>query len=157
VDVAQLAHTTLVVEAPGLGDDVQAIKAGILEIADILVVNKADQPGAEATVRALRGMLSLGRSNAREVPICETVATESKGLPELLAAIETHRTYLRQSGHLSEKNRARATRQIEMILRDVLYQRFVGEEDRSTKIASAVAAVLERTKDPYTAVLELLP
>ena len=159
VDIAQLAHTTLVVEAPGLGDDVQAIKAGILEIADILVVNKADQPGTESAVRALRGMMALAHPEpgAREVPICETVATESKGVIELMAAIESHRAYLQQSDHLSEKIRQRASRQIELILREVLYHRFITADGQPAKIESAIAAVVNRAQDPYSAALELLP
>ena len=91
VDIARLAHTTLVVEAPGLGDDIQAIKAGILEIADVLVVNKADQPGAEVTERILRNMLELAHPVDGErfwlPPILSTVATDGRGVPDLAAAI----------------------------------------------------------------------
>ena len=116
VDIARLAHTTLVVEAPGLGDDIQAIKAGILEIADILVVNKADRPGVENTVRALRSMLQLAHPVARVFqhygqsdtipavedasaqiwisPIHKTNALEADGLPELIIEIANHRQYL---------------------------------------------------------------
>src|SRR5512133_1403039 len=122
VDVARLAHTTIVVEAPGLGDDIQAIKAGILEIADILVINKADRPGVENTERALRSMLDLAHpvakvfqhhgqsmkveapaSTATDVqmwipPIVRTVATEGTGLPGLIESIQAHAEHLRQSG-----------------------------------------------------------
>ncbi len=119
VDIARLAHTTLVVEAPGLGDDIQAIKAGILEIADILVVNKADQPGIENTERALRANLELGyshRINGKAghgssaadkmedrgegwiPPVIKTIATEESGIPELLKAITDHRKYLKNTG-----------------------------------------------------------
>src|SRR5512147_2998228 len=92
VDIARLAHTTIVVEAPGMGDDIQAIKAGILEIADILVVNKADRPGVENTERALKGMLELAHPKRRDrlpeetplwiPPIFRTVASEGAGVPE---------------------------------------------------------------------------
>jgi LAO/AO transport system kinase len=118
VDIACLAHTTLVVEAPGFGDDIQAIKAGILEIADILVINKADHPGVEATERALRGMLQLAHpvphiflhhggqeasqhlSNMSQPdkswipPIHRTIATDGEGVRELIESIYQHRTYL---------------------------------------------------------------
>lgn len=125
VDIVRTAHTTIVVEAPGLGDDVQAIKAGILEIADVLVVNKADKPGADNTVRGLRAMLELGHPASRsqltrhhgqllEVdlppddhtaplwlpPIIRTVSTEETGIEELAAAIEKHREYLSSDGVL---------------------------------------------------------
>nr|MBI2905843.1 methylmalonyl Co-A mutase-associated GTPase MeaB [Chloroflexota bacterium] len=186
VDIAQLAHTTLVVEAPGLGDDVQAIKAGILEIADVLVVNKADQPGADAAVRALRGMLNLAHPASRfpgaaaaaahhrrpvgagspppdpaapvepvwQVPICETVATEGKGIAELWAAIERHREHQRASGALAHWQRIRVERQLEALIRDELYARFVGASGE--QLGQAIQAILNRTRDPYTVVEELL-
>ena len=186
VDIAQLAHTTLVVEAPGLGDDVQAIKAGILEIADVLVVNKADQPGADAAVRALRGMLNLAHPASRfpgaagaaahhrqpvgagspppdpaapvepmwQVPICETVATEGKGVAELWSAIERHRQHLRTSGALAHWQRNRVERQLEALIRDELYARFVSASGE--QLAQAVQAILNRARDPYTVVEELL-
>lgn len=128
VEIARLAHTTLVVEAPGLGDEVQGIKAGILEIADILILNKADQPGAETALRALRASLELApppsahhghaaadppapaRANGHwQTPLLQTVATTGAGLPELLAALEAHRAHLQASGlgAALEKNRLR--------------------------------------------------
>src|SRR5512141_2607274 len=129
VDVARLAHTTIVVEAPGMGDDIQAIKAGILEIADILVVNKADRPGVENTERALRSTLELAHPTKRishhgrlmEVgappeaqtnklmwipPIQKTVSTEGKGFGELAEAIARHVQYLHQSGDWAARDRA---------------------------------------------------
>ena len=102
VDIARLAHTTLVIEAPGMGDDIQAIKAGILEIADILVINKADHPGVKNTEKALRGMLDLGRTarGAEEwiPPIQRTVATQGSGIAELAETIQRHRGYLQRTG-----------------------------------------------------------
>ncbi len=194
VDIAQLAHTTLVVEAPGLGDDVQAIKAGILEIADVLVVNKADQPGTDAAVRALRGMLNLAHPASRfpgaagevhlnlagvaahhrqpvgagspppdpaapvepmwQVPICETVATEGKGIAALWSAIERHREHLRTSGALAHWQRIRVERQLESLIRDELYARFVSASGE--QLGQAIQAILNRTRDPYTVVEELL-
>lgn len=158
VDIAQLAHTTLVVEAPGLGDDVQAIKAGILEIADILVVNKADQPNAAETVRALRAMLSLAHPapGAMPVPICETVASESKGIAELVTAIEAHTAHWQGNGHLGDRTAARALRQVELTLRERLYQNFITKSDSHDKIRAAVDAVARRELDPYSAVEQLL-
>lgn len=130
VDIARLAHTTIVVEAPGLGDDIQAIKAGILEIADILVVNKADRPGVENTVSALKNMLQLAQPTRRifhqyeyedeapndvqtgngslwETPVQRTVATDGNGVGDLVDLITKHRLHLEQTGdfHLRERNR----------------------------------------------------
>lgn len=154
VDIAQLAQTTLVVEAPGLGDDVQAIKAGILEIADILVVNKADQPNTSEAVRALRGMLSLAQNEPgdRPVPICETIASQGQGIAELVEAIDAHYAYLQESGRLHERTRARVQRQIELTLREKLYRNFLTNQDSHDKIRAAVEAVLRREVDPTSAV-----
>ena len=144
VDIARLAHTTLVVEAPGLGDDIQAIKAGILEIADILVVNKADRPGVENTERALTNMLKLahpvqrvfhhhGRNEtaaAVEVslhdepiwipPVLRTIATEAIGITELIEAISKHRAYLEETGDLQRRERARLESELDYRIQDKL-------------------------------------
>jgi LAO/AO transport system kinase len=165
VDVARLAHTTLVVEAPGLGDDIQAIKAGILEIADILVVNKADRPGVENTERALRGMLQLahpggmptlhhgrlmdlpagpadsdgGNGLAWETPIYRTVATEGAGVPELADAIRRHREYLARSGGWERRERTRLHHDLEALLQSTLIARW-----RDTVKAGRYQEVLDR-------------
>ncbi|TLN05293.1 methylmalonyl Co-A mutase-associated GTPase MeaB, partial [bacterium] len=147
VDIARLAHTTLVVEAPGLGDDIQAIKAGILEIADILVVNKADRPGVENTERALRSMLELahpermqlgscgrgGRSNKPKTatlppldeqiwipPVLRTVATQGSGLTELMAAIDRHVAYLHETGLWQERERERLQTELNQLVQAIL-------------------------------------
>lgn len=153
VDIARLAHTTLVVEAPGLGDDVQAIKAGILEIADVLVLNKADLPGAEVATRALRGMLMLAHTQW-DVPICETIAAEGKGIDEVIAAIERHRNYLLQSDGMIQRERDRVRRQLENLARDLLYSQFIAA--RRGEVDAAIEAVASRQRDPYSVVDELL-
>lgn len=153
VDIARLAHTTLVVEAPGLGDDVQAIKAGILEIADVLVLNKADLPGAEAATRALRGMLMLAHTQW-DVPICETVAAEGKGIDEVIAAIDRHRNYLLQSDGMIQRERDRVRRQLENLARDLLYSQFIAA--KRGEVDAAIEAVASRQRDPYSVVDELL-
>jgi LAO/AO transport system kinase len=145
VDIARLAHTTLVVEAPGLGDDIQAIKAGILEIADVLVVNKCDRPGADQTERALRNMLQLAHPGPRVFqhhgaaiavegeteetplwmpPIQRTVATEGEGVPELLETIAAHRTHLEASGDLQRRERARLAAELETLLQNRMMARW---------------------------------
>lgn len=149
VDIAKLAHTTLVVEAPGLGDDIQAIKAGILEIADILVLNKADRPGVEAAERALKGMLQLGHpidrvflhhGRAQQIeehenehgqdnalwltPLLRTVSTEAEGIEQLVQAIARHRDFLKSSGEWDKRDRARLESEVEDLLQDEMMARW---------------------------------
>ena len=172
VDIARLAHTTLVVEAPGLGDDIQAIKAGILEIADVLVINKADRPGVENAERALRSNLELahptkrvirhhGRSmsvTAREIdstlwlaPIHKTVATEGKGIAELAESIAKHAAHLHQSGDWA----ARVGKELEAVLQEALLTRF-HENIPQEKYDEILEKVLSRNLSPWEAVNSLL-
>lgn len=159
VEVARTAHTTIVVEAPGLGDDVQAIKAGILEIADILVVNKSDLPGADQTVRLLRAMLEMGHSVGEEgawrAPVLPTVAIKGDGVEAVREAIGAHQAYLAESGRLERFRRDRARVEMERLLRDSLFA-----EWRSVHGGGPFEAALERVIDrqmaPRQAVEELL-
>lgn len=107
VDVADAADTTIVVQVPGLGDGIQTIKAGVLEIADILVVNKADRPDARQLVRDLRNMLLLGDHDTRMPPIVPTIATEADGITRLIDEIAAHKEYLLQTGAADERVRRR--------------------------------------------------
>ncbi|MDQ6919559.1 MAG: methylmalonyl Co-A mutase-associated GTPase MeaB [Candidatus Dormibacteraeota bacterium] len=107
LEVAGIADTTLVVLAPGLGDGVQMIKAGIMEIADIYVVNKADQPGYERTVQEIRSMLNMGPKLAWKPPIVPTVASRGEGIPELRKAVDRHQAYLASSGEGEQRRRRR--------------------------------------------------
>ncbi len=158
IEVARAAQTTIVVEAPGLGDDIQAIKAGILEIADVLVVNKADLPGVESAVRALRAALELEMAaggRGREVPILTTVATTGQGLAEVVLAIDAHRHHLRDSGQGAGRERARLRRELEGRLRQALWRAF----DQSLKdgqLAAVADKLLAREIDPDSAVRDLL-
>jgi LAO/AO transport system kinase len=173
VDIARLAHTTLVVEAPGLGDDIQAIKAGILEIADILVVNKADRPGVENTEKALKSMLDLAHpvervylhhgqamstgdpaaapASAWTVPIQRTVSTEGTGIPELVVQIEDHREYLRSSGDWSAREHARLASEVETILQQTLLDQFHAGVPE-TRYNEVMRHVFERDLSPWEAV-----
>ncbi len=176
VDIARLAHTTIVVEAPGLGDDIQAIKAGILEIADILVVNKADRPGVENTERALRSTLELAHPTKRIFrhhgqttsidapdadpniwipPINKTVSTDGKGIPELAESIARHIAHLRQSGDWALRDRARLGSELEAVLQEELVKRFF-ENIQPEKYNEVVEKVLQRNVSPYEAVKLLL-
>jgi len=157
VDIARLAHTTLVVEAPGMGDDIQAIKAGILEIADILVVNKADRPGAENTLRALRGMLENGRNSADgwQTRLVATVATEQRGIAELRAAIDAHAAHLRAGSAWAERDQARLQAELEALVQRELVARWraglsLADYQQTLKRLAA------RELSPYQALEQLL-
>jgi LAO/AO transport system kinase len=179
VDIARLAHTTLVIEAPGLGDDIQAIKAGILEIADILVVNKADRPGVENTERALKGMLNLAHPVQRVFqhhgrlmeakpaaqidsdakiwfpPIQKTVATAGDGIPELATEIAHHRLHLEESGDWNRRERARLQAELNQLLQTTLVARWqTGITDVQYKLV--LDRLAERQISPQQAVGELL-
>src|SRR5262249_1317874 len=123
VEIARAAHTTLVVGVPNLGDDIQAIKAGILEIADILVVNKADLPGADRLVTDLRTMLQLGSPRDWAPPIVQTVATEGGGVSELVEKIDDHRAFLERSGGWRVRRADSARRQVRAIVEDRVQRR----------------------------------
>lgn len=122
IEIARHAHTVIVVETPGLGDDVQAIKAGILEIADILAVNKADLAGVDSAVHALRAMLDLGAETGDgwQTPILKTVATTGDGVDELAAAVFRHQDHMRKTGAWKQRELARAEHDLEERLRDRL-------------------------------------
>jgi LAO/AO transport system kinase len=178
VDIARAAYTTVVIDAPGMGDDVQAIKAGILEIADILVINKADRPGVENTVRALRAMLDLGHRmrttghhgqvliapdggpSAPEldfwaVPILKTIAIEYQGIEELAAAIEQHRVHLRESGTIRDRERQRVESALADRLREELLKRLIAERTPAA-LEDVIRRMLARELDPVSAARELL-
>jgi LAO/AO transport system kinase len=175
VEIARLAHTTLVVEAPGFGDDIQAIKAGILEIADILVLNKADLPGVESTERALKANLELGYPmgvNGKaghqlpvagqasdphkwQPPVIKTVAIRSTGIKELVAAIFTHRDFMKNSGVLDSRNRERLRIEFEQILKFRLLQHWQ-QKHSPAEINKVLGQVYDRTCSPEQAVEQLL-
>jgi LAO/AO transport system kinase len=182
IEVATFAHTVVVVAVPGLGDDVQAIKAGVLEIADVFAVNKADREGADRTVRDLQMMLELRRTvSARpaldhdaahrftgdapeasgtsldwEPPIIRTVAVKDDGTLELVQAIESHRAFLERSGHKRAREVARARAAFVTVLRERLLagalDRLEAEMGRLDAVAARIAA---READPYALAEEL--
>ena len=156
VDVVRVVETVCLVTVPGLGDDIQAIKAGVLEIADVLVVNKADRPGADETARDLAQMLTLGKLRTTwKPPIVRTVAAGGEGVAELVEAIERHRAWSAESGERERRRRDAARAEVEDLLRDALVKRLrdrVGDE----RVERAVARVADRAIDPYAAVEELL-
>jgi GTPase len=155
VDVIKVVDTVCLVTVPGLGDDIQAIKAGVLEIADVLVVNKADRPGADETARDLAQMLSLAKDRPWKTPILRTSAQSGDGLPQLIEAIDKHRAWSRETGEYLERRRAAARAEVEALLREALLRELEGRVGES-RLAAAVARVAERSLDPYAAVEALL-
>ncbi len=155
VDIANLAHTVLVVEAPGMGDDIQAIKAGILEIADILVVNKADLPGVENAERALRSNLELAPRTAWFPPILRTVAPKGEGIAEVLEAVQKHAAYLRESGDWQRRERYRLQSELDLMLQDALVQRW-RKNTPENMYHEMLSGMAERRISPFEALDTLL-
>ncbi len=154
VDVAGSALTTLVVFPPSSGDDIQAMKAGIVEIADIFVVNKADLAGANATVMHLESLASFLPHDVRPAPVCRTVASRGEGVAELAAAIDEHRAYLKSSGALDGRLRDRARRQLLTAMRQLIEERALSRSGEA--LEAAALQVYERKLDPRSAAEGLL-
>jgi LAO/AO transport system kinase len=158
LEVAGASDTTVVVIPPGLGDGVQAIKAGIMEIADIFVVNKADHPHADKTVADIRDLLRMdGHSRAWSPPIVKTVATRNEGLEDLWIRIEQHRGYLDRSGRLQERRRERLQREIIAIAEQRIRQQVLEPRADTDEFGRLLDEVVERRLDPYSAAERLVP
>jgi LAO/AO transport system kinase len=157
VDVVRAAHTTVVVSAPGLGDDIQAIKAGLLEIADVHAVSKGDRPEADKTVSDLKSMLGLGLPAAglrRSVPVVKTCAPKEEGIAELLAAIDAHRQYLISSGEYEQRCQAIRERRMLKAAEHVLHDEF--ERHREGRMAGLLAQLATARISPQAAARQLL-
>ena len=156
VEVIRVVDSVVLVTVPGLGDDIQAIKAGVLEIADVLVVNKADRPGADETARDLAQMLTLGKLRTSwKPPIIRTVAATGENVEQLVDAVEKHRLWAAENGERDRRRREAARADVEDILREALVRQLrdrVGPE----RVDRAVARVADRQLDPSAAVEELL-
>ena len=163
VEVASLADTTLVLLAPGMGDGIQAAKAGILEVADVFVVNKADRDGADQVVRDLRYMQSLGQQSPTQAkvegkwvaPIVKTVAARGEGADEVVEQIEKHGEWLAATGKLEERRRKRAADEVEAIALTVLRER-MGDLRGGDALERLAGQVVAGELDPYTAADELV-
>lgn len=178
VEIATMAHTTIVVEAPGLGDEVQAIKAGVMEIADIFVVNKADRPGAERAVAALEMMLAQKQGGRRtmhhhgrllavaapdpsaedqgwRIPVLKSVATSGEGISALHDALEQHHQWLHQSGAMAVWKETHIVRTMEMLIHTELKRRLHARIPAEL-MAELVAEVRAHTIDPHEAALRVL-
>jgi LAO/AO transport system ATPase len=159
VEVASAADTTLVLLAPGMGDSIQAAKAGILEVADVFVVNKADREGADQTIRDLRYMLSLGgrhsAAGAWRPPILRTVASRGEGIDDLVAAMDKHRDWLVRTGELDRRRRERAGAEVEAIALGELRGR-IGDVHGSAALSALAEQVVAGKTDPYAAADDLV-
>ncbi|WP_199034586.1 methylmalonyl Co-A mutase-associated GTPase MeaB [Glycomyces salinus] len=148
VEIAALADTTLLLLAPGMGDAIQAVKAGVVEIADVYVVNKADRPGADAAVRDMKAMMSLVKREPGEwrQPICKTVAHTGEGLDDLVAAIGKHRDWLAGTDLLAQRRRRRAAAEIRAVVDDELRGRYKVTEALAAEVAAGDLDVAEAAR-----------
>jgi len=156
VDVVDSADVSVVVLVPGLGDEVQALKAGIMEIADLFVVNKADRDGVARLVGEIEAMLSLASDRARVPPIVQTVATEDRGVGELLEAIVAFRREAESSGILRQRRLSRLRRQLEGAVRQRLMEHVRERVLRPGELDDTVGRLAERATDPETAADEIV-
>ncbi|EST29052.1 transporter [Streptomycetaceae bacterium MP113-05] len=158
VEIASQADTSVVLLAPGMGDGIQAAKAGILEIGDLYVVNKADRDGADATARELNHMLGLGEARAPgdwRPPIVKTVAARGEGVDEVVEALEKHRAWMEEHGVLDERRAKRAAREIETIAVTALRER-IGNLSGDRRLGALAERIVSGSLDPYTAADELV-
>lgn len=157
VDIIRLAETIVLLTVPGLGDDIQTIKAGIMEIGDIFAINKADMDGADRRYVELQTALELGGNREGwQPPIIKTIATTSEGVKELANAIHRHYEYLRESGEITQNRERRCSAQLETIVEQSFMRKlFIHEKDRALFL-ELVCEVNERKTDPYTAAERLI-
>lgn len=157
IDIVRLADCVLVVMVPGLGDDIQSMKAGLMEIADIFVLNKADREGADRLEEQLHAMLSLVMPREGwHPPVIRTVATENSGIDTLAAAIEKFRTHFESSGQREKKHREHWKNRLLGLLESRLLEQVLRGAEGEAKLDRLAAEVSQRKKDPFTAVSELL-
>jgi LAO/AO transport system kinase len=160
VDVMHLADTVVVVLAPGMGDGVQAAKAGIMEIADLLVVNKADHEGTRTAVRELKGMVALGRSGTAEagswrIPVLTTIANDGAGVDDLATAIGQHHQHLVTSGELAQRRARRAGAAVQAVVLERVRRALAGPSGQR-ELADAAAAVVDGRTDHHRAAEDVI-
>jgi LAO/AO transport system kinase len=157
IDIVRLADCVLVMLVPGLGDDIQNMKAGLMEIGDIFVLNKADREGADRLEEQLRAMLSLVMPrDGWHPPVVRTVATENRGVDELAATIEKFRKHFESSGERRKKHVEHWKNRLVEMLESRLLEKVLGGKNGEARLQELAAAVAERKKDPFSAVAELL-
>ena len=157
IDIVRLADVTVVILVPGMGDDVQTIKAGIMEIADIFVINKSDREGADRVEREIRAMQSLAmRKDNWTPPIVKTVATEAKGIPELAATIASYESFLQKQDLLLKRKISNWRERLVEMLRESLLERLLHERIKPDDLGRLAAEVAEHKRDPYSLVEEIV-
>ena len=156
VDIVKIADTTLVVLIPGLGDSVQTIKAGLMEIADIFVVNKADKPGVEQTVAELESMLDLANNPERRIPIVATSAKDKKGIDQLLFQITEHQLYLKKNQRFEQRRRLRYEAELIELIRKRLMDFIFDENKLKNTVDCCIDQIAKKQLDPYSAVDQIL-
>ena len=156
VDIVKIADTTLVVLVPGLGDSIQTIKAGLMEIADIFVVNKADKPGVEQVVAEIESMLDISSKSDRETPIVKTSTKQTQGISELLSEINNHKNYLKKEKRLEVKRRKRYETELTEIIRKRLMSLIFDESKFKDRINRLIDQISKKELDPYSAADEIL-
>ncbi len=155
VDVVSCVQTCCVVLVPGMGDEIQAIKAGIMEVADLFVINKADREGADQVERAVEAMKSLAMPEGWDPPVVRTVAQQGEGVTELLAQVWEHGRWLRAHGGLARKARERARLRFESLLAEAAVRRAKAQAGLD-RVEAVIQCIADRTLDPYTAVRDIL-
>jgi LAO/AO transport system kinase len=157
VEIVRLADVTVLILVPGMGDDVQTIKAGIMEIADIFVINKSDREGADRVEREIRSMQSLAmRKDGWTPPIVKTVASEGKGISDLAAAIVNYENFLQKQNLLLKKKISNWRERLIEMLRDSLLDRLLNERLNQEELSRLAADVAEHRRDPYSLVEEIV-
>lgn len=157
IDIVKLAEISIVVLVPGMGDDIQALKAGIMEIGDIFVINKSDRPGVEKMERAILGLLSLGhRADGWQPPIVKTTATKGEGVAELLEAIDRYYVFFRNSISRSRKKQEAERQRLINLLEERLVNTAVEQIFPDGELNDLVNAIAERRQDPYSVVEQII-
>jgi len=156
VDIVKIADTTIVVLVPGLGDSIQTIKAGLMEIADIFVVNKSDKSGVEQVVVEIESMLEISSKSDRKIPIILTSTNKNQGILELLNEIENHRIYLKKGKKLEEKRKKRYETELTEIIRKRLMSLIFDESKFKDKVDRLIDQISKKELDPYSAADEIL-
>lgn len=156
VDIVKLADVTVVVLMPGMGDDVQSIKAGVMEIADIFVINKADREGADRVEKEIRALQSLAGHDSRPAPIVKTVATTGQGVSDLLHAVEEMKLWLQSEGRLQARRRSYWRERIEEMVRQGLLKKARSHGLNDTELARHAERVAAGEEDPYRLVPQLV-
>jgi LAO/AO transport system kinase len=157
IEIIRTVQTNVVVLVPGMGDDIQAIKAGLMEIGDVFAVNKADRPGADKTVTEVTMMMSLVEEHAHWIPpILKTVALKGEGIPELDEAMTRHYEYLRTSGELDRRNRERVRIRIETMLKEKFMDRLIGKTISPEEYEHLLDEVLQKKDNPHHAAESVL-